>query len=276
MSTVLIRLNVDNIDFEIHQHPELITNFRDYEGQQIQSTSIWVRNLNKTDFDRVESIVRDFSELLSFACAAQIRKYAYKYDQVTPSEAGHAIPGVCQFGKPVLPRPVGDVAVRVFLEKTWANYHRLRDVRQLHVVIDYLALNQLRGIPQELQLMMTFTTLENLKGTYAKSKGIPFIKPAFRKISNPPKSDPAREPRYSFESLLGQMLLDMGMKPALSKVIELRNEIIHSGISQISFDQQNEILGFSQDLIREYLLRLLGFTGSYCSYAEPNGRHFTI
>ncbi|MDX2043451.1 MAG: hypothetical protein SF097_19700 [Acidobacteriota bacterium] len=271
----LIRLNLDGIEFEIHQAPGLINNYRSYEGHFVNSTSVWVRNLAESDFERVERIARDISELLSFACGAQIRKYGYKFDRVAPTAESWAIPGVARYWRPVLISRSGDIA-REFLEKTWPQYHLLRDPRQLNVVFDYLALNQLSEIPQELQLTITFTTLENLKCTYANSQKIPFEKGYFRKVSSPPKSDPAKEPKYGFEELLNLMFSERHMTPGLSTIIDLRNDIIHSGISLKSFERQNEILGSAQDIIREYLLKLLGYTGQYSSYSQPNGSPLTI
>ncbi len=56
--------------------------------------------------------------------------------------------------------------------------------------------------------------------------------------------------------------------PNLSAIVKLRNEIIHSGISQISFEHQKEIYDNCQDLIREYFLRLLGYTGDFRLYSS--------
>ncbi len=272
----LIRLNLGGFDIELHQYPDVISNRQNYVGTQVQSTSVWIRDLKKEDFERAENIVHDISEILSFACASQIRKYGYEYSEAAPPGRYHLmVPGVARFFRPIIWSQMGDV-VRDFIEKIWPKYHELRDKRQLHIVIDLLALTQMEGIPQELQLMMSFTALENLKSTYAKSQGIDFVEGWFRKISTPPKSDPRKEPRYSFEELLVQMLSQKGINRSLDKVIELRNEIIHSGISEISFEDQLDILGFSQDLIREYLLRLLGFTGKYQAYSQPNGAPLSI
>ncbi|MBL8208636.1 MAG: hypothetical protein JNM09_30675, partial [Blastocatellia bacterium] len=233
----------------------------------------WIRDLKKEDFECAENVVQELSEILAFACASQIRKYGYKYAEVTPSERYHSMtPGVAHSFRPIIWSDSHDV-VKEFIEKIWPKYHKLRDERQLHIVIDYLALTQMEGIPQELELMMSFATLENLKSTYARSVGIPFIKPRFRKISSPPKSNPQKEPPYNFEELLTLMLSPTGINCSLDKVIKLRNEIVHSGISELSFEEQREILNVSQDLIREYLLRLLGFTGKYQAYSQPRGRY---
>lgn len=271
----LIRLNLGGFDIELHQHSDVISHHGKYQGTQVASTSVWIRDLKKEDFEAAQRIVQDISEILSFACASPVRKYGYEYPEATPPSYYHATFGVARFFRPVIWSRSGDI-VKEFIEKIWPKYHELRDKRQLHVVIDYLACIQMPEIPQELELMMSFTTLENLKSTYAESKGIPFVKPAFRKISTPPKTDIKREPFYHFEELLTDMFDEVGMRPALKEIIDLRNIIIHTGISVLPFNEQTEILDRSQDLIREYLLRLLGFTGRYQSYSQPNAAPLSI
>ena len=265
----LIRLNLGGFDIELHQHPDVIGNRQNYVGTQVQSTSVWIRDLKKEDFERAENIVRDISEILSFACASQIRKYGYEYSGVTPSSRYHLmIPGVARFFRPVIWSEMGDI-VRDFIEKIWPKYHTFRDERQLHIVIDYLAVTQMGGIPQELQLLMSFTALENLKSTYAQVTGIPFRKGAFRMYPTPIKSSPPQDPKYTFKDLLVEMLGKVAMTPSLEEIMKLRNEIIHSGISRMNFSDQAIILDSSQDIIREYLLRLLGFTGRYRLFSRP-------
>ncbi len=51
--------------------------------------------------------------------------------------------------------------------------------------------------------------------------------------------------------------------PDLGAIMSLRNEIVHSRISRTPRTHQEEIYESCQDLVREYLLRLLGYTGKF-------------
>ena len=48
--------------------------------------------------------------------------------------------------------------------------------------------------------------------------------------------------------------------------MSLGNEIIHSGVSELSFEEQEEIYGECQDIAREYLLRSWGYSGDFQLY----------
>jgi hypothetical protein len=269
----LIRLQLDGMDLEIIQHPELIAEqgLRDIDGQKIDSIEILIRNLQQEDLSRVRELILDISWLLTFACASQVRKCGESFNG---DRNWNWFSGTARCHKPVIDIRNGKT-VREFLEQTWNKYRNLKDERQLNVVFDYLALSQTAGasaemLPLELQLMISFVTLENLKGTFAKSKKIPFIKKYFRKISVPPKANPKKEKKYEFKELLEMMLDEVGVKSPTKEVYDLRNEIIHSGISQMLLADQRKILNASQDVIREYLLRLLGYKGQYAKFSEPN------
>lgn len=53
------------------------------------------------------------------------------------------------------------------------------------------------------------------------------------------------------------------MKRGLKRIIKLRNEIIHSGLSRLSFSSKISLYNRGHDIIREYLLRLLNYQGRY-------------
>jgi len=64
------------------------------------------------------------------------------------------------------------------------------------------------------------------------------------------------------------MLKAVSMTADLSKIIRLRNEIIHSGITHLPAQERVEIWYFTQDVIREYLVRLLNYQGNYSLYRQ--------
>ena len=75
--------------------------------------------------------------------------------------------------------------------------------------------------------------MENLKKTWGRIQGIPFAKGYFRKVSSPPKKNLAKEKRYPFEDFLKDMFGQENMTPDLSTVIDVRNHIIHEGVSML-------------------------------------------
>ena len=91
------------------------------------------------------------------------------------------------------------------------------------------------------------------------------LKGAFRK---PPKKPGKPGEKYQFEALLLEMLRSVNMHREVTPIINLRNEIIHSGLSQTSHTQQWRMYEHVQDLVREYLIRLLCYHGEFLTYAE--------
>lgn len=152
------------------------------------------------------------------------------------------------------------------------NYLRLERARKLPLVIDYLVRAEQPGQPMEIQLLIAFVVLENLKSTYAKSASIPFKKGFFRKIPRPQRGSDT----YSFEELLQLMFRDVGMRKGLKRIIRLRNQIIHSGVSHRTYSWQRAKYEHLQYLIREYLLRLMRYNGEYLTYRGRGDERKTL
>lgn len=105
-----------------------------------------------------------------------------------------------------------------------------------------------------LKLATMFILLENLQSSYAREQGYAFKGGRWKN----PNGD-----RPGFRALLEEMLAGENMgSPYLGAVVKLRNEIIHSGVSELPFDEQEEIYCACQDISREYLLRAWGGDGS--------------
>ena len=51
--------------------------------------------------------------------------------------------------------------------------------------------------------------------------------------------------------------------------VDLRNEVLHTGVASLTHAQQKLQYDAATDLIREYLLRLLGFRGAFL--VSPTG-----
>ena len=131
-----------------------------------------------------------------------------------------------------------------------------------------LTICELPNLPLEVKLGQMFIILENLKSTYANYSEIPFISGFYRELSIPPKSNPKKEKRLSFENLLSQMLIDVNIKVSLKRIIRLRNEIIHFGLSRKPSSSLNKNYDFCHDVVREYLLKTMGYNGNFWIYSS--------
>ena len=255
-SWVRNRIAVSFADYEILivQRPEAIrANAGDYRGQAIDTTEVIVRNIEPSDFDDVIEKLRGLTTLLSFITCSQVVLNGWECAEVDPSGQFWSVMARTGCFRPVL-ELVDGRAVREFLENVWPIYFQLEQPRKLRVAIDYYVSTQVLGLPMELKLVTIFVLLENLKATFAAYRGYPYKQGWYRK--------PNGKPRY-FKPLLEEMFKNVRMAPALASIIELRNEIIHSGISQMPYMKQTQIYEDCYDLIWEYFMRLLGFSGSF-------------
>jgi hypothetical protein len=131
----------------------------------------------------------------------------------------------------------------------------------------YFAHSQFDGDPLELALVKSFVLLEHLKHTYAVDRGYPYIRGFFRLVG---ATDARPGPRWPFKALLTEMFQDVGMSPELDSIVDLRNEILHSGLSFLPHERQWKIYETAQDTLREYLLRLVRYSGTYFPFSSPN------
>jgi len=211
-----------------------------------------------------ESIVNDICRLLTFAAISQVVPFEYRMGRHVRriSVSGQS----WQF-RPVISITDGDLTAS-YLEKVWPIYRKEKRRRKIAEVIEMLTFAELPLQPLEIRLAQIFIILENLKGTYARARGYPFVKGRFRRASTPSKTDPNKERPWSFEKLLAEMLNDVKMKPRLHRVIQLRNEIIHFGLSRKPYESLIKHYDSCQDIVREYLLRFLRYDGFYLVYSK--------
>lgn len=232
-------------------------------GRFCETSDVLISNVPPSRLQRTLRLIDRLCWLLSFASMSHVLWYGYDYPAGSPTGLRRSVSGAVNDFRPVF--DVRDTSmVQSFIEQAYPAYEQLEISRKLHVVIDYLVRADMPGQPTEFRLLLAFVTLESLKDTYARSRGIPYVAGAFRKGPNPSR----KSAKYGFEELLKAMLKDVRMRRGLKTIVRLRNEIVHSGISRLSHKSQSAIYGRAQDLIREYLLRLLGYHGSYLTYAS--------
>jgi hypothetical protein len=235
------------------------------KGRFSYTHDLVVEDLDPADLSKVERIVQEITELLSFATQSQVVRFAQDFPGATWRRP---VRGVSLFSRPAFNQ--GE-EIRRFLEQSWRTYRRLRHRRNLHVVIGYLTIAEELQVV-EVQLLAVFAVLESLKSTYAAEAGCKYCKPAWRRPSTPPKPKLKNEPTVSFEKLLREMFAKVKMRPHLRRLVELRNDIVHNGVSRRHHDSQFAAYELAQGLVREYLLRLLGYSGRYYDYPSRTMR----
>lgn len=261
----VIQTHLDQFDVEIIQRPEFIIHGTDdYRGQSLHTTDLWIRNLPSQEFPAAELLVRDITELLSFAAVSDVVCFGYDFLDIQPISQRRAFVGETQRFRPLYDLQNGDW-VRHYLETTLPTYRQIRDVRQLNITTAYYVLSEKHGLPIELQLVTLFVLLEHLKHTFGHQQGNPFIKGCFR---NHGATTAQLGPKLTFEQLLTAMFGAVGMAPNLTTIISLRNELIHSGISQLDFQAKWAMLSAIQDILREYFLRLWDYHGEYSAFSD--------
>jgi len=158
-------------------------------------------------------------------------------------------------------------ALKVFLSTSYSGYNELHETRSLNVVIELFNLAENQQ-PMELKLATAFILLENLKATYAKVKGYCKKGSSYYKSEENMESD---QNYLDFKRILKDMFNSQEMtgkplKNSIYHIVELRKEIIHTGLSELHSDKQCEIYADCRNLIAEYILRLLSFKGSFNLY----------
>lgn len=265
-----IEFNCGDQIFVLKQKAGVITgNISDFKGHFCETSEILVRDVAPDDVPKTLAAIHRICWLLSFAGLSRVLCYGHEFPDGSGHGARHSVVGVADFFRPTLDILDG-AAIKSFIEQTYPTFVRLEKSRKLNVVIDYLLQAERQHQPTECRLIFAFVLLENLKDTFARKSGIPYLKGYFRKMPKP------NGPKYSFEELLNLMFREVRMRRGLKRVIKLRNEIIHSGLSHMSHRQQWAMYEKVHDLLREYILRLLGFHGNYLIYSTGSNAQATI
>lgn len=243
-----------------------------YRGAFIHTTNLLVHDVTRESKKAAEQVANDLCVLLSFVTMSQVHPFWYQL-----GAEGHGNPpkGIAMHFRPVFTLSDASV-IKEFLEQAWRQFRRLKRARRLPEIIEYLTTTEVPGQPLEIRLLLVSIALESLKATFARESGIPFVKGFYRRISSPPKPNPAKEPHYSFEELATCMLRNVGVKRSLGQVVTLRNEIVHFGMSRRPFQSLIRANDRCHDLLREYLLRLLGYRGRYLVYSTGSRTTATI
>lgn len=233
-------------------------NDRRYEF--IETSSALVKGVE--DISHFEASMVKLSYLLSFALNSQVVFYSYIENTSNQPSYGKqfSVIGVYPGTSPLLNSTNG-LLIKSFIESCWVRFDELYHTRRLNVVIDYFTTADAKQLQLEIKLSLFYTLLECLKSTYANANGFPFKDGYFHY-----RCGGSRITGSSF--LISKMLSDVGMELP-NEIMRERNSIIHEGISLENGESIFILYSQGRDLIGEYILRILGFSGKYCLH---NGR----
>ena len=219
-----------------------------------QRAEILVENVGPQQVTATMEAIELICWLLAFATQSQVACYGHNYPDCTPHKLLNSIHRPGQEADHVI-NPADGAAIRKFVDQTYPQFKALESARSLKVVIDYMLQAARPGLPMECKLVFLSVLLENLKHTYGTHlqyaiKGGKFV-------------DPVTKARLGFQDMMNLMFSAVGMAPGLQPLVDLRNEVLHTGVASLTHAQQKLQYDAATDLIREYLLRLLGFKGNF-------------
>ena len=219
-----------------------------------QRAEILVENVGPQQVTATMEAIERICWLQAFANQSQVACYGHNYPDGTPHNLLNSIHRPCQEAYHVI-NPADGAAIRKFVDQTYPQFKALESARSLKVVIDYMLQAARPGLPMECKLVFLSVLLENLKHTYGTHlqyaiKGGKFV-------------DPVTKARLGFQDMMNLMFSAVGMAPGLQPLVDLRNEVLHTGVASLTHAQQKLQYDAATDLIREYLLRLLGFKGNF-------------
>lgn len=233
-------------------------NKNELRGQCVQTSQIFIKNLTSTD--DLELNITMLTEMLSLATNSQVGFIGWKsIDGVSNSGCRSRIrhiSGCYSAFKPPFCLVRSLQAVN-FIESCWQKYSELRISRKLNVAIDLFTIPDAKQLPLELKLATTFILLENLKASYAD--GVYQFKRGRYRNSDGKALD--------YAPLVKEMFEQVGM-PETDTWVNLRNELIHSGLCTLGPEDIHKQYSLCRDAITEYLLRLLGYQGEFFLYSD--------
>jgi hypothetical protein len=256
-----ISLNVDGRAVELLQHREFVVGaqWSELRNQWRHTTNLFIPGLTEAERDAATAFAERLAVLLGFITASEVAVAGWSHHVGGQHGLHRTTSGRINDLSPVIDTRDGK-SVKRAIELMWDGVIRESDRRKLPAVFHYLALAERDETPIELKLAILFIVLEQLKHSFAVSNNYVFIPPWFHA---PGTVNPTNGTKRGFKRLLAEMFASVGMAPALDTPVDVRNEILHSGLSGRDFLDLVALEGDITAMIREYILRLLGYSGAY-------------
>lgn len=258
----LIRLHAAGFELELHQDPNLPVNHSDLAGQFVNTTDLYVRDVVKEDVSRVQEVVGYVCELLSFATESRVLPHTYEYPVGSGLGCFHSMVGTVQQWRRPFDQPEH---AQHFVNTCYDSFVRLRNRRMLHVAIDYLYHSVMRGIAEEIKIALACVAFENLRDNFARDTGYSHIDGYFREKGTTTKNNSMR---VGFKRHLDEMFADVQMTCDSERIVDTRNEVIHTGLLSTTGDTNWKTFEFLETALREYFLRLVGYHGPFLAYTS--------
>ena len=260
----------------------LAVNGNRWRGKQIDTSTVYVSKVSS--LDEGSEIVDDLCWLLSFATHSNVSAYHYSYGK---RARGHSVFGVYNHWRP--PFHSGWGSISDFVQQAWPRYQTLKSSRPLSAFIHMIEVTDLPDTLLETQISLSIQCLESIKTYFALAEGQRFNINEHRSG----KFLDGHGKELHFERLLRLTLEDVGMAlPPFKEIKRLRNALIHRGFIRETDKITKYIFGpvpprgihsamFAvmedvQDILREYMLRLLGYKGRWCAYGQKRDIYRTI
>lgn len=252
----VINFKCDKWTFRFLQKDEVITQASSLRGTLCETTTVEVDDVDPACLEDALETLNSICWLLSFATQSQVHHNSYQFNgsrHFTSATGTLANPTQSPFNLS------SGIEIKDFIEQTYPAYRKLHKIRNLPVVFDYLTQAELPNQPMEIRLLLLFITIENLKHSYAVTANIPFTKKHFRTPTNA---------IFNFKNLVEAMLKSVRIEEDIESIKALRDEIIHTGLTGEPLGWQRNMYASIQNLVREYILRLLGYKGKFVIYGS--------
>ena len=256
----LIRLRAGGFEIELHQDPNLPINRCDLAGQCVNTTDLFVRGVAKEDVLKLQGIIGNVCELLSFATESRVLPRAYEYPVGSGLGGGSSMVGTVQEWRRPFPGPED---VQHFVNSCYDSYVTFRNRRMLHVAIDYVYHSVMRGLAEEIKIALACVAFENLRDNFARDTGYPHIAGSFQEKGTKTKD---KSKRVGFKRHLDEMFKEVNMTCDSQRIVDTRNEVIHTGLLNTTGATNWKTFEFLETSLREYFLRLLGYHGPFLPY----------
>jgi hypothetical protein len=246
----------------------------EWRGKQHDTSTIFVSKVSS--LEEGEIVVDDLCWLLSFAHSSHIQAYQYSHGK---RAKGHGVHGTYNQWRPPFHSGVGKVSD--FVQQAWPNYQKLKATRPLPAFVHMIGASDLGNGLLEGQISASVQCLESIKSYFALSEGA-----RYKIAENASGTFWRGKKEMHFGELLKLALEDVGMKlpSSFDTIRRLRNALIHRGfiretdnVTKFVFrnvpagGMHSAMFGVmedAQDILREYMLRLLGYKGKWCAYSH--------
>lgn len=210
------------------------------EHQTVHTSDLEFGDVPPSRVRRLENLANDIAWLLCLSTASPVRPLWYEY-----GSAGHGslVTQHMTHFRPLLETADGE-ATRRFLQNGITPYRTLRRKRRLARVIDYLVIAEHPHQALEVRFLLALTALETLKTTH--TPGV----------------------RGHFRQRVETMLKAVGMRRKIGRLIKVRDRLVHEGLAGVPYVSLRGHYDRLQDILREYLMRLLRYRGQILLYSK--------